>query len=335
MVTAEVASLIRRRYREGSSVRAVAEELGVSKNTVQRQLPPEERRGAVDAARQRVKKRLESPEEEKLRMEVNRLYRSGMSGAEVASAIGITTSMVWSRIPQQQRRPRSEAGSLLGKRVAARLPEREIIQRYMAGESLTALGLRYGVHSSTIRRRIPQTVIRPRGPVSPTQRRGRLDLPDEEIRQRYRQGESAYSLAKAFAVSHTTVRLRIPGDEWRGNPPRKSIAPERPKPKPRTPVLRAELQLSHTEILLRYHAGESASSIARAARVSCMTIVRLIPENERRTNDQAKQVNLRAPDFTGAEIRRRRTEGQTVREIAAVAGLSVKTVRNRQQAGRA
>lgn len=334
MVTAGIASLIRRRYREGSSVRAVAEELGVSKNTVQRQLPPEERRGAVDAARQRVRNRLESPEEEKLRLEVNRLYRSGMSGSEVASVLGMTASMVWSRIPQQQRRPRSVAGSLIGKRVAARLPEREIIRRYVAGESLTALGLRYGVHSSTIRRRIPQAVIRPRGPVSTTQRRGRLDLPDEEIRQRYRQGESAYSLAKVFAVSHTTIRLRITGDEWRGHPPRKSIAPERPKPKPRPSVRRAELRLAHAEILLRYQAGESASSIARAAGVSCMTVVRLIPERERRTSNQAKQVNLRAPDFTGAEIRRRRAQGQTVREIAAAAGLSVKTVRNRQRAGR-
>ncbi|MFJ5829558.1 hypothetical protein [Streptomyces sp. NPDC093089] len=61
-----------------------------------------------------------------------------------------------------------------------------------------------------------------------------------------------------------------------------------------------------------------------------MTIVRLIPEGERRTSDQTKQVNRRAPGFDGAEIRRLRSQGQTVRDIAAAAGLSVKTVRNRQ-----
>ncbi|MEU4066233.1 hypothetical protein AB0F25_28175 [Streptomyces wedmorensis] len=61
-----------------------------------------------------------------------------------------------------------------------------------------------------------------------------------------------------------------------------------------------------------------------------MTIGYLIPADERRTNEQAKQANRRAPDFDGVEIRRLRTQGETVREIAAMAGLSVKTVRSRQ-----
>ncbi|MEU2119454.1 hypothetical protein ABZ567_28260 [Streptomyces sp. NPDC016459] len=333
MVMAEVTSLIRRRYREGVSVRAVAKELGVSKDTVQRQLLPEERRSAVDAARQRYKNRAETQEEQKLRREVIRLYRSGKSCVEVASDLGITPPMVRLRIPQQLRRTPRDAASLIGKRVAARLPEQEIIRRYRKGESLTALGKRYSVHPSTIRRRIPQNVIRPRGPVSPSQRRGPLDLPTEEIRQRYRKGESAYSLAKAFAVSQTVIRRRIPDDEWRGRPPRQQSVPQRSNPKRRPSVRQAKLRIPPTEILLRYRAGESASALARAAGASCMTIVRLIPEDERRTSHQAKQAKRRAPDFTGAEIRRRRARGETVREIAAAAGLSVKTVRKRQQEG--
>ncbi|MGW8359031.1 helix-turn-helix domain-containing protein [Streptomyces wedmorensis] len=327
MVTAEIGSRIRRRYREGASVRTVAREFGVSKDTVQRQLPPEERRGAVDAARQRYANRSNTPDEQKLRREVNRLYRSGKSCAEVAAALGISTPMVQLRIPRQLRRTLSETASLVGRRVTARLPEREIIRRYMEGESLTALGQRYGVHASTIRRRIPQAVIRPQGPVSPAQRRGPLQLPDEQIRQRYRKGESAYSLAKAFAVSQSVIRRRIPDDEWRGRPPRKPTAVQQPKPKRRPTVRRAKLRIPHTQVLTRYRSGESASSIARAAGVACMTIVHLIPADERRTNEQA---NRRAPDFDGVEIRRLRAQGQTVREIAAMAGLSVKTVRKRR-----
>ncbi|MFB7359472.1 hypothetical protein [Streptomyces gardneri] len=333
MVADAVAGLIRRRYREGVSVRAVARELGISKNTVQQQIPAAERRSAVDAARQRHQNQPESPEANKLRLEVVRLYRSGMSGAEVASALGITKPMVWSRLPQQSRRSRSDTASLAGKRVAGRLPEEEIIRRYAAGESLTALGLRYGVHSSTIRRRIPKDVIRPRGRVSPTQRRGPRNLPTEEIRQRYREGESAYSLAQAFTVSQTTIRLRIPDDQWRGHPPRKPATPPQPQPKPprRTPAPGTKLGLSPTQILLRYRAGESATSIARAAGVSCKTIIRLIPDVERRTSEQAQRVSQPAPELTGEEIRLRRAQGETVREIAAASGLSVKTVRNRQR----
>ncbi|MFI9297758.1 helix-turn-helix domain-containing protein [Streptomyces gardneri] len=332
MVTDEVASLIRRRYREGVSVRAVARELGISKNTVQRKTPAAERRSAVDAARQRHKNQLEAPDARKLRLEVVRLYRSGMSSAEVASALGITKPMVWSRLTRQLRRSRSDTASLASRRVASRLPEEEIIRRYAAGESLTALGLRYGVHSSTIRRRIPKDVIRPRGRVSPTQRRGPRDLPTEEIRQRYREGESAYSLAKAFAVSQTTIRLRIPDDQWRGHPPRKPAAPSQPQPKSprRIPARRTKLSLSPIQILTRYRAGESATSIASTARVSCKTIIRLTPDNERRTSEQALRVNRPVPELTGEEIRLRRARGETVREITEASGLSVKTVRNRQ-----
>ncbi|MFC9337360.1 hypothetical protein ACFT0G_02820 [Streptomyces sp. NPDC057020] len=330
MVTTEVASRIRQRYREGLSVRTVAQEFGVSKDTVQRQLPPEERRGAVDAARQRYANRSDTPQEQRLRREINRLYRSGKSCAEVASALGITTPMVLLRVPRQLRRTPGETALLVGRRIAARLPEREIVRRYRDGESLTALAQRYGVHSSTIRRRIPKAVIRRQGPVSPTQRRGPLDLPDEQIRQRYRKGESAYSLAKAFAVSQSVIRRRIPNEEWRGRPPRNPAALQPSRPKRRPPVRRAKLRIPHVQILDRYRSGESASSIARAAGVSCMTIVHLIPSDERRTSEQAKQANRRAPDFDGTEIRRRRAQGHTMREIAIAAGLSLKTVRRRQ-----
>ncbi|WP_128643327.1 helix-turn-helix domain-containing protein [Streptomyces sp. SS] len=92
MVTAEIASRIRRRYREGASVRTVAREFGVSKDTVQRQLLPEERRGPVDAARQRYENRSRKQEEPKFRHEVIRLNRSGRSCAEAASAL---VTMAW------------------------------------------------------------------------------------------------------------------------------------------------------------------------------------------------------------------------------------------------
>lgn len=331
MVTAEITDLIRRRYREGVSIRAVARELGISKNTVQRQIPPAERRSSVDAARQRHRNQPETPEAKKLRLEVVRLYRSGMSGADVASTLGITKPMVWSRLPRQLRRSRTDTASLNGRRIADRLPEEEIIRRYAAGESLTSLGQSYGVHSSTIRRRIPKDVIRPRGRVSPTQRRGPRNLPTEEIRQRYRKGESAYSLAKAFKVSQTTIRQRIPDDQWRGLPLQKPAAPPQPKPARRSPARRRMLGLSPEQILRRYRAGESASSIARAAGVSCRTVIRLIPNGERRTSKQAQRVNRRAPDLTGDEIRLRLAQGEAVRDIASVAGVSPKTVRNRQR----
>ncbi|WP_432112717.1 helix-turn-helix domain-containing protein [Streptomyces sp. S1] len=53
--------LIRRRYREGASIAAVAKELGVSKTTVQRHVPVQERRNAAAAALQRHRSRAKEP----------------------------------------------------------------------------------------------------------------------------------------------------------------------------------------------------------------------------------------------------------------------------------
>ncbi|MFD3571414.1 helix-turn-helix domain-containing protein, partial [Streptomyces sp. NPDC058667] len=53
--------MIRRRYREGASIAVVARELGVSKTTVQRHVPMQERRDAAAAARQRHRNRAEEP----------------------------------------------------------------------------------------------------------------------------------------------------------------------------------------------------------------------------------------------------------------------------------
>ncbi|WP_123456654.1 hypothetical protein [Streptomyces sp. PanSC19] len=83
------------------------------------------------------------------------------------------------------------------------------------------------------------------------------------------------------------------------------------------------------EILARYRTGRSASAIARELGVDCRTILRRIPQAERRTHLQARQLNRPAPGIDAESVRALRAQGLTWAAIAAKTNLSVKTVRAR------
>ncbi|WP_159057880.1 MULTISPECIES: hypothetical protein [unclassified Streptomyces] len=195
---------------------------------------------------------------------------------------------------------------------------------------MAELGRLYGVHPTTIRRRIPDDLIRPRGPAPQPRPRTQHQrtLVDEEVRRRYAAGESAYALAREFGVSTHTIQARIPDTEWRTRPPEKASVPSPHPARPKTSS-RMVLPFSYEEILARYRAGQSATAIGRAAGVDCRTILRRIPEDERRTHLQAQRLNRPAPDVDADTIRTLRARGLTWEEIGAEVGLSAKTVRAR------
>ncbi|WP_435191230.1 helix-turn-helix domain-containing protein [Streptomyces sp. bgisy126] len=324
-----LSALIRTRYREGASIAVVARELGVSKSTVQRHVPVQERRDAAAAARQRHRNRAEEPYEQALRAQVRRLYGSGMPQQRVAATLGISVEAVVARLEPSRRRSRQEAARLAVEQQGELVPQDEVIARYAQGATMVELGRLYGVHPSTIRRRIPDDLLRSRGRTPTLQPRVRRVLVDEEVRRRYAAGESAYTLAREFGVSTHTIRARIPDADWRGQlPGRPPVPPPRPA-SPRVGGVRMVLTLSDEEILTRYRAGQSATAIGREAGVDCRTILRRIPETERRTHLQAQRLNQPAPDVDADTIRTLRDRGLTWEVIGAEVGLSAKTVRAR------
>ncbi|MFC8588442.1 hypothetical protein ACFUGD_28385 [Streptomyces sp. NPDC057217] len=303
----------------------------MSKSTVRRHVPAWEWRDAAAAARQRHRNRAGEPYEKALRAQVVRLYGSGMPQQRVTATLGISVEAVVVRIDPSQRRSRREAARLAVEQQGELLPQDEIVARYVQGATMTELGKLYGVHPTTIRRRIPDDLIRSRSRIPKPQTRiqsGRV-LVDEEVRRRYAAGESAYALAREFGVSAHTIRTWIPDADWRGRPAEKAPVPPSRSAQPRTGGVRMMLALSDEKILARYRAGQSATAIGRAAGVDCRTILRRIPESERRSHLQARQLYRPAPDVDADTIRALRAQGLSWAAIAAEVGLSVKTVRAR------
>ncbi|MFC7924773.1 helix-turn-helix domain-containing protein [Streptomyces cinereoruber] len=324
-----LSALIRRRYREGASIAVVARELGVSKATVQRYVPVRERRDAAAAAWQRHRNRAEEPYEKALRAQVMRLYGSGMSQQRVAATLGISVEAVVARLEPGQRRSRQEAARLAVEQQGELLPQEEVVAWYVQGATMAELGKLYGVHPTTIRRRIPDDLIRSRGHAPDLRQRSRRVLVEEEVRRRYAAGESAYVLAREFGVSPHTIQARIPDAERRSRPTGgASLPPPRPV-LPKKGGARMVLALSDEEILARYRAGQSATAIGRAAGVDCRTILRRLPEAERRGHLQAQQLNRPAPDVGADAIRALRARGMSWEAIGAEVGLSAKTARAR------
>lgn len=326
---AGLSGLIRSRCRVGASMEMIAREFGVSKSTVRRHVPEGERRDAAAAAQQRHRNRARQADAEVLRALVLRLYRAGMPQRRVAARLGISVEAVRARIDASQRRSPREAARLAGEQGRVHLPEGEIIARYVNGATVEDLGRLYGVYPSTIRHRIPDCLSRTGG--STLRGRGRRALPDEEIRRRYRAGESFSGLAREFGVSPSTIRARIPAAERRQPGPNAEAPSSRPAPIPelRTVSARKTLPIPDEEILARYRAGESATALAREAGVSCPTILRRIPAAEHRGHRQAQQLNRPAPHVTEDTIRALRSRGWPWEAIAVEVGLSVKTVRAR------
>ncbi|WP_432112718.1 hypothetical protein [Streptomyces sp. S1] len=258
-----------------------------------------------------------------------RLYRSGMPQQRVAATLGISVEAVVARLEPGLRRSRHEAARLAAQQQGDFLPRDEIIDRYVQGATMTELGQLYGVHPSTIRRRIPDDLVRSRSRTRTPAPRPRQVPADEEVRRRYRVEEGVSALARESGVSARAFRAQNPGADRRGRPA--GAAPTSP-PRPsvsKPGSSRTALPIPDEEILARYRAGQSASAIGREAGVDCRTILRRIPETERRTHLQAQQLSRPAPGIGADMIRALRARGLTWEAIAAETGLSVKTVRAR------
>jgi hypothetical protein len=134
----------------------------------------------------------------------------------------------------------------------------ELVRRYQAGESTTAIGASIGVSATTVRQWLMQAgvTLRPPGWVAGRQR---LDLDDADLIARYRSGETLTEILNATGIGRMTVRARL----------KRAGVAMRPACEP--PGSR-RLDLPVAEIVESYRSGESSVTIGRSFGVSSRVI---------------------------------------------------------------
>ncbi|MEU0834338.1 helix-turn-helix domain-containing protein [Streptomyces sp. NPDC005969] len=143
------------------------------------------------------------------------------------------------------------------------LPTQEIVAAYEHGESLREIAAKYECSPTTIRNELRRagTQLRPRGS---QEQRGKLPLPEEEIVERYANGETLRSLATAYGISTGPIRRILAAHETEMRDAR--------------PPTIEELGVSMKEVYRRHREGESGNALAAEHGISPRTVRRYLAE---------------------------------------------------------
>lgn len=197
-------------YREGMSIRNIAEAYGIGKDTVERSLrrtgTPRRGRGRGPASTYALTRAGISDDQ------IAFMYREGMSIRDIAGAYGLVTDSVKRSLQRTgtPRRTHHEAGrtpSVLAKiGSAGPKTERKIVDLYLSGpeQSMAAVAATLGVDQRTVKKTLARydIVTRGRGEA------GRKVTPEMEQRaiEMYQAGTSSLEISRAFGVGQATVR---------------------------------------------------------------------------------------------------------------------------------
>ncbi|MFE9461738.1 helix-turn-helix domain-containing protein [Streptomyces californicus] len=189
-LTDEQVKEIRALYADGVKTAVIAERYGVSRPTVLKAVPAEERR-----PRGPWKPFAESGE-------VVEKYRGGQTIIELAEAYGVDTTKIRRILVDAgvERRP--------AKQPPLDLPAEEIAAAYRSGETIRALAATYGVSDGPIRRVLAEQGVEMR---STGYAPALSDEQKEEARRLRGQGVSTPELAKRFSVSQGVMKDAVRG----------------------------------------------------------------------------------------------------------------------------
>jgi len=134
--------------------------------------------------------------------EIVKKWKQGDTQRELAIEYGVSTNTINKRI--------SEYYEKIGKpkrRQKIELPINEIIEKWKQGATQRELAKEYGVSVNTIGRRIAE-YHKKIGKPNPKQKQ-KIDLPINEIVEKWEKGVTQRELTKEYGVSYRTIRNRI------------------------------------------------------------------------------------------------------------------------------
>lgn len=178
----------------------------------------------------------------------------------------------------------------------------DLIQRYLAGESLNSLTKLYRTDRSTIREVLDVHGIKPRGQAEATRLATAANVDSAALVARYAVGESVHALAKAFGVDPYAVRRVLSEAEVTARVHAESMR------------LTRTVHLDEPEVVRRYMEGESAKTLALAYGHSERIIYRVLSDHGVTARTITEANNLVLNRLTLAQRRERGTRHPPVWE---------------------
>lgn len=194
--------------------------------------------------------------------EIVRKYENGINPENIAKEYRVSYSTINRKINQyyeniEIERPFLKRG---GKKIE--LPIEDIVEKYEKGTNTEKIAREYGISYSTIDSRL-KDYYKEIGVERPFLKRGetRIELPIEEIVEKYENGTNPENIAKEYGISYCTIYSRL--KEYY-----KKIGEKRPFLK--RGGKRIEIQIER--IVEKYENGTSISELAEEYRISYNTI---------------------------------------------------------------
>ncbi|MBT2225996.1 helix-turn-helix domain-containing protein [Nonomuraea sp. NEAU-A123] len=222
------------RFRSGESIDAIAESIGMTKQTIIKRIRAAE-----------LKRMSSNGTSNPVTAELVRRYEDG----ETIRALSVSFNMTTAGISEKLYSAGVEIRPAAPKLIDLGITDEELIKRYKAGESMADLGRSLNLNLTTIKRRLKKAEIelRSRG----ASKRLNLGVSDEELAKRYEAGESVSAISRSLGFGWGVIKRRL--DDM-GIEIRPAGSENRP----------VDLGVSENELVARYTAGESIGAIGRS-----------------------------------------------------------------------
>lgn len=140
--------------------------------------------------------------------EVVSLYRTGLSMTQIGKRMGASRKVIQRRLLELEEpiRPLSETQVL---RYDLKMKTEDVVQMYRVGKSISQIAEYFGVHSSTIRKRLQKAKEPIRSCSEGKTLRHGKGLDNSTIQKLYADGFSVGEIAEKFGVWDTTIYRRL------------------------------------------------------------------------------------------------------------------------------
>ena len=245
--------------------------------------------------------------------EIVKKWKQGATQKELAKEYGVARTTIDKRISEYykregKQRPKKELNPKI------ELPIEKIVEKWKQGAIQKELAKEYGVSTQTINNRISEYYEKEGKQKTKPKRKSKLkiELPIDEIVEKWEQGNTLIELTKEYGVSYRTIRNRI--SEYYEKEGKQKTKPKRKlKPKKELPI---------DEIVEKWEKGVTQRELTKEYGVSYRTIQSRISQyydknedNEKIKKDEKKLKVMKSSSIIAEYLKK----GLTIEQIESIA----------------